>query len=68
MTTKSTPDGRYTVTREYCGYEMPRYVFRFCGTWVSSHDTEAAARTASWKYHSERMHSRQPQPFAGART
>ena len=27
-------DKRYTITLEYCGYESPRFVLRFCGEWV----------------------------------
>ena len=27
-------DSRYTVNREFCGYESPRWVARFCGDWL----------------------------------
>ena len=36
-------DKRYTVTREWCGYEAPRYVVRFCGEWIESYSTRGAA-------------------------
>ena len=52
---KNTPDGRYTVTLEHCGYETPRYVFRFCGGFKSAHETQFEAETAAWDYHGERM-------------
>ena len=29
-------DARWTITREYCGYEKPRFVVRFCDEWVGS--------------------------------
>jgi len=28
------PDNRYTVDREFCGYETARFVPRFCGEWL----------------------------------
>jgi hypothetical protein len=36
-------DKRYTITREWCGYEKPQYVVRFCGEWIASHSTHGAA-------------------------
>lgn len=39
--------GAYSVNREYCGYVFPRYVLRFWGDWVSSHETEEAAMMAA---------------------
>jgi len=27
-------DNRYTITKEFCGYEKPRFVLRFCGEWI----------------------------------
>jgi hypothetical protein len=27
-------DKRYTIAREYCGYDTPRWVARFCGDWI----------------------------------
>lgn len=55
MGIKSTPDGRYTVTVEHCGYETPRYVFRFCGGFRSAHETKREAETAAWDFHGGRM-------------
>ena len=31
-------DSRYTVALEWCGYDQPRNVARFCGEWL--HDSE----------------------------
>lgn len=39
-------DKRYSVALEFCGYETPRYVARFCGDWISSHRMETEAWTA----------------------
>ena len=39
-----TRDKRYSVTLEWCGYETPRYVVRFCGEWISCH----RGKTAAW--------------------
>lgn len=36
-------DPRYTITREWCGHEKPRFIVRFCGEWVSDHTTQGAA-------------------------
>ena len=36
-------DNRYTVTREWCGYSTPRYVARFCGSWIDQAETKAEA-------------------------
>ena len=27
-------DSRYTITREFCGYETARFVVRFCDKWI----------------------------------
>lgn len=29
-------DERYTITREFCGYEEPRFVLRFCGDYLAN--------------------------------
>jgi len=39
-------DRRYSVALEYCGRETPRHVARFCGDWISQHETESAAARA----------------------
>lgn len=33
-------DERYTLNLEYCGYEKPRYVMRFCGEWLGQAETK----------------------------
>lgn len=45
-----TRDKRYAVAREYCGHETPRQVARFCGHWISSHETESAAWAAAQRH------------------
>lgn len=36
---------RYTINKEFCGYEKKRWVVRFCGKWLgeSADRTEAEA-------------------------
>lgn len=31
-----TTDKRYTIRPEFCGYEQPRYVLRYCGEYVAN--------------------------------
>jgi hypothetical protein len=35
--------GRYSINPEYCGYAQPKYVVRFCGTWIGCYDTKKQA-------------------------
>lgn len=36
-------DKRYTINQEFCGYDEPRFVVRYCGEFVASHtDYETA--------------------------
>lgn len=51
----STPDPRYTVFLEYCGDEVPRYVARFCGEWISKHAIERQAVIATHHAYAARM-------------
>lgn len=51
----TTHDRRYTVSREYTGEPGPRYVARFCLTWISSHDTAEEARRACDLHYRARM-------------
>lgn len=51
---QTTPDARYGVHLEYCGYESPRYVLRFCRQFISAHTTSRAAIRAAWAYHKKR--------------
>lgn len=36
-------DQRYTIQREYCGYDKPRFVLRFCGDYLASFTNYPAA-------------------------
>jgi len=46
MTTHFFTDKRYTITTELCGHRYPHDVARFCGDFISSHDTLAGAKKA----------------------
>ena len=39
-------DKRYTQDLEWCGQATPKYIARFCGEWISWHDTKAEALKA----------------------
>ena len=39
-------DKRYSIAREYCGYDTPRWVVRFCGDWVGQSSSQQGARSA----------------------
>lgn len=55
------PDQRYNIAREYCGYDTPRWVVRFCGDWVGQNasresakamaEEHAETRTRAWSDH-----------------
>lgn len=47
-------DRRYSINKEYCGYAKKRFVVRFCGTFISSHDNCADATGAVKKHMRER--------------
>lgn len=34
VTQNGKPDLRYTIEKEFCGQDGPRYVARFCGDWI----------------------------------
>lgn len=36
-------DKRYSIALEYCGYDTPRHVARFCGEWIGQASTKAKA-------------------------
>ncbi len=36
-------DQRYTVTLEYCGHDMARWVARFCGEWIGQDKHKSGA-------------------------
>lgn len=37
------PDARYTANLEFCGYDAPRYVPRFCGEWIRKDGAQVPA-------------------------
>lgn len=37
-------DPRYTVALEFCGYDTPRHVARFCGEWIGQAKSASKAR------------------------
>lgn len=37
-------DKRYNIAREYCGYDTPRWVVRFCGDWIGQSASQQTAR------------------------
>jgi len=37
-------DKRYTIAREYCGYDTPRWVARFCGDWLGQSKSRQGAQ------------------------
>lgn len=36
-------DHRYSIAREYCGDPKPRWIARFCDTWIDDASTRARA-------------------------
>ena len=36
-------DSRYTVAREFCGHDKPRFVARWCGDFIASRSDYPAA-------------------------
>lgn len=38
-------DARWSITKEFCGYNKQRYVLRFCDNWYNSFDTKKEAIT-----------------------
>jgi len=36
-------DDRYTTNLEYCGYEKPKYVSRFCDEYLGTHNSKLMA-------------------------
>lgn len=47
-------DARYSITREFCGYEKARFVFRFCDDFISTHESHALATEAAKQYQQTR--------------
>ena len=52
---KGVKDGRYQVSFEFCGYELRKYVIRFCGDFITSCDSRKAAIKAAIRHNKERM-------------
>jgi hypothetical protein len=52
-------DKQWTLTREYCGYAKPRWVLRFCDSWIGSYASKReaqqnrAARVTLYRRHLE---------------
>lgn len=53
-----TPDRRYTVGREWCGYRERQYVARFCGERLASSAVKAEAIAACYANLESRTGSR----------
>lgn len=49
-----TVDKRYSIAREYCGYDTPRWVVRFCGDWIGQHASKEGARALAEAHAEER--------------
>lgn len=48
-------DKRYTVRREYCGYDTPRWVARFCGEWLGQDKRQSGADALCAAHAQERI-------------
>lgn len=44
-------DKRYSVSKEYCGYNEKRYVLRFCGEFVASSEHKNLCLLYAKKHH-----------------
>jgi hypothetical protein len=49
------PDLRYEIAREWCGYDKPRYVLRFCGDWVAQSISYAAVALRAVGHNAARL-------------
>lgn len=47
-------DKRYTKDLEFCGYAKARYVLRFCGQFISAHESYIEACNAQEFHATER--------------
>lgn len=47
MKTQPFKDSRYTITKEFTGAATPQFVIRFCGEFIASRSTYAAALMAA---------------------
>lgn len=48
-------DKRYTQNIECCGQAGAKYIARFCGEWISCHDTKEEALTACQEAYENRI-------------
>lgn len=48
-------DSRYSIDLEFCGYETPHYVVRFCGDWVGSMDNAQNAEQLAISHNKKRL-------------
>jgi hypothetical protein len=48
-------DRRYTVAREWCGHDRPRYVARYCGEWIGQSIARGAAFMLCTGHNARRM-------------
>lgn len=50
-------DKRYSVKLEYCGYDTPRHVARFCGEWIGQGKSAAKARELVAEHKAQRANA-----------
>ncbi len=48
-------DRRYSIAQEYCGYDTPRWVVRFCDDWIGQRATLAKAQELRDSFDTERV-------------
>lgn len=48
-------DRRYEIKPEFCGYEKPRYVLRFCGEFIASSISRASLAVRAVGHNAVRM-------------
>lgn len=48
-------DKRYTIRPEWCGYVEPRFVVRFCNTWIGQRTTRSAALVLAAEHNANRL-------------
>lgn len=55
MHTLEPLDSRYTIEKEYCGYEYSKWVLRFCDEWIDCFSCYADAKIAAFQHNRERL-------------
>lgn len=53
--TNGKTDYRYSIRKEFCGYEGLRWVVRFCDSWIDQTETVEQARDIAHKHSAERL-------------